>query len=145
MWSTEINPVAHAIAGAAIVDKATLDKLRLGELASIDAVTKGMGTIQDWKTLADMLNIAETMGLNGIGPEILPYCEQLTQSMVEAAERYQKTRKLGLSGEGIKALKEVYEYHDLQRTSISRSVYEQMIDKTWNLVRSKAGHVVELT
>lgn len=145
MWSTNINPIAHAIAGAAIVDKPTLDKLRLGELAAIDAVTRGLGTIQDWKTLADMLNIAETMGLNGIGPEVLPHCEQLTKSMIEAAERYQKTRKLGLPGEGIKALKEVYEYHDLQRTSISRSVYEQMIDKTWNAIKSKSCQVIELT
>jgi hypothetical protein len=32
VWSTQINPVAHAIAGAAVADSASLDKLRLCEL-----------------------------------------------------------------------------------------------------------------
>ncbi len=145
MWSTDINPIAHAIAGARIVDEDSLNKLRMSELAAIDAMTKGLGTVQDWKTLADMMNIAETMGLNGIGPEILPSCEQMATEMIAAAERYEKTRKMGLSGAGIQAVRDVYEYHDLQRTSIARSTYEQMIEKTWRAITNKTGRVVELT
>ena len=145
IWSTNINPVSHAIAGAAITDATTLNKLRVKELSAIDAITKGKGILEDWKTVADFLNISETMGNNGIGPEILPYCEQLTKAMLEAAKRYETTRKIVLSGEGIRALKEVYEYHDLQRTSIARSVYEQMIEKTWTAIQNKHATVVELT
>ena len=62
VWSTNINPIAHAIAGAAVSDKQSLDKLRLCELSAIDAMTKGMGTTEDWRWLADVINIAETMG-----------------------------------------------------------------------------------
>jgi hypothetical protein len=69
----------------------------------------------------------------------------MATEMIAAAERYEKTRKMGLSGAGIQAVRDVYEYHDLQRTSIARSTYEQMIEKTWRAITNKTGRVVELT
>ena len=144
VWSTNINPVAHAIAGAAVSDKQSLDKLRLCELSAIDAMTKGMGTTEDWRWLADVINIAETMGKAGIGPEVLPYCQEAQTSMLEAAERYQSTGKMGLSGQGIRAIKDVWEFHDIQRTSIARSEYERMIQKTANYIKSHGKDVVEI-
>jgi nucleoside-diphosphate-sugar epimerase len=60
VWATNINPVAHAIAGAAISDGRSLDKLRLCELSAIDAMTKGMGTTEDWRWLADVVNIGHS-------------------------------------------------------------------------------------
>jgi hypothetical protein len=144
VWSTNINPVAHAIAGAAIADKQSLDKLRLCELAAIDNMVHGRGTVEDWRWLADVLNIAETMGKSGIGPEVLPYCESAQKALYEAAKRYEETKKMGLSGVGIKAVKDVWEYHDLQRTSIARSEYEKMILKTANYIRSHGKNVVEI-
>lgn len=144
IWSTAINPIAHAMAGASFVDEISLSKLRLGELGAIDALSKGLGTVQDWKTVADMMNIAETMGRHGIGPEVLPYCQEAQQGLQEAARRYEKTGKMGLSGSAIQALREVYAYHDLQRTSIPRSKYEQMIEKTRRILTNKREGVVEL-
>ena len=144
MWSTAINPIAHAIAGASIVDEVALNKLRTGELSALEAMTMGRGELQDWKTLVDMMNIAETMGRNGIGPEVLPHCANAQQGLQEAARRYEKTGTMGLSGPTIQALREVYQYHDLQRTSISRSTYEQMIEKTRRILMNKPVNVVEL-
>ena len=145
VWSTNINAVAHAIAGAAVSDDAALNKLRLCELSAIDAMTKGMGTTEDWRWLADVVNIAETMGKHGIGPEVLPYCDAVQKALLEAAERYQNTGKMGLSGVGIAKVKELWEYHDLQRTSVARSEYEKMIKKTSNYIRSHGKDVVEIT
>ena len=145
VWSTDINPIAHAISGASIADKASLDKLRMHELGAIDAMTKGKGTVEDWRWLADVMNIAETMGVNGIGPEVLPHCQLAQQALFEAAKRYETTGKMGLSGLGIKAIKDVWEYHDLQRTSIARSEYERMIQKTANYIKSQGKNVVEIT
>jgi len=130
VWPTNINPIAHAIAGAAIPDSGALDKLRLCELSAIDNMVNGRATTEDWRWLADVVNIAETMGKAGIGPEVLPYCEASQQALLEAAERYQKTGKMGLSGVGLTSIKEMWEYHDLQRTSVARSEYEKMIRKT---------------
>ena len=144
VWSTSINPLAHAIAGAAVADDASLNKLRLCELAAIDAMTKGMGTVHDWRWIADVLNIAEMMAKNGIGPEVLEYCQKAQEALLEAKERFDKTGKMGLSGTGIRAVKDLWEYHDLQRTSVARSVYERMIQKTVNNVLSRGKEVVEV-
>lgn len=140
-----INSLAHGLAGACVADNASLNKLRICELSAIDAMTKGMGTTEDWRWLADIVNIGETMGKSGIGPEILPHCKEAQEAMLEAAERYQKTGKMGLSGQGIRAIKEVWEFHDVQRTSVARSEYEKMIRKTANYIKSHGKDVVEIT
>jgi hypothetical protein len=139
-----LNSLVHGLAGAAVADSKSLDKLRLSELSAIDAMTKGMGTTEDWRWLADICNIAETMGKSGIGPEVLPYCDAVQKALLEAADRYQKTGKMGLSGVGITKIKDLWEYHDLQRTSIARSEYERMIQKTANYICSKGKDVVEV-
>jgi hypothetical protein len=144
VWSTSIDTLAHAIAGAAITDKQALDKLRMFELNAIDNMVHGRGTVEDWRFIADYMNIAETMGVNGIGPEVLPHCQLAQQALFEAAKRYETTGKMGLSGLGIKAIKDVWEYHDLQRTSIARSEYERMIQKTANYIKNKGKNVVEV-
>ena len=144
VWSTTINPIAHAMAGAAITDQKALDKLRLSELAAIDNIVYGRGTVEDWRWCADFMNIAETMAKNGIGPEVLPVCQEVQQALFDAAKRYETTKKIVLSGVGIKALKDLWEYHDLQRTSIARSEYEKMIQKTANYIRSHGKDIVEI-
>lgn len=144
IWS-KINPIEHAIVGAAITPDTLLDKLRLTELSAIESMVKGHGTIADWRALVDMMNIAETMATNGIGVEVLPICELVQEEMASAAKRYEKTRKMGLTGVGIKNIKELYQLHDLQRTSISRSEYERMLQKTCDYIRSNNHRVVHLT
>ena len=144
VWSTSIDTITHAISGAAITDSVALNKIRMLELSAIDAFVKGRATLQDWRTVVDMLNICEMMGKSGIGPEALPSCEQATQSLHNAALRYEKTKKMGLDGLGLTAIKEVHEYHDLQRTSIARSEYEKMIKKTANYIKAKGKDVVEI-
>ena len=140
-----INPLRHAILGAGITETRVLDKLRIRELAAIEAMSKGMGTIVEWQELADMMNICEVMAsVGGIGPEALPHCQDAQKALEEAARRFESTGKMGLSGVGLNAIKEVYEYHDLQRSSVPRSVYEQMIIKTRNRVKSKSKEVVEI-
>lgn len=139
-----INPIAHAIAGASITDQESLDKLRLVELAALDAMTRGQGGVEEWRTLVDMMNVSEVMGMSGIGPEVLPHVEIAQAELHRAAKRYEETKKMGLSGVGIKALREIHEYHDLQRTSICRTEYERMIDKTRNRIRSGAAEVVHV-
>jgi len=144
IWN-KVNPIEYAITGASITTQDKLDKLRLNELSAIESMVKGNATTGDWRVLVDMLNIAETMATNGIGIEVLAVCEIVQKEMKSAAHRYEKTRKMGLTGTGIRYLKELYEYHDLQRTSISRSEYERMIEKTINYIRSNNHRVVHIT
>lgn len=145
VWATNIDVVGHAIAGAAVSDKQALDKLRLCELSAIDAMTKGVGTPDDFRWLCDVLNISECMAKDGIGIELIEICEKAQKELLDAKDRYDKHGKLGLSGEGIKVLRELLEMHDLQRTSVARSIYEKAIRKTANRIKSRSSEVVEIT
>tara|TARA_R110000868_G_scaffold3882_1_gene23849 strand:+ start:204 stop:662 length:459 start_codon:yes stop_codon:yes gene_type:complete len=139
-----IDSVTHAIIGAAITQRDKLDKLRMLEYSALDSMTKGSGTVTDWRTLVDVLNLAEMMGKNGVGPEVLPICEKAQNSLHKAAMRYQETMRMGLDGEGIKAIRDLIEYADLQQGSISRSEFERYIQKTKDHIRSNSNLVVEI-
>ena len=51
---------------------------------------------------------------------------------------FKATGRMGLDGPGLQALRELYAFHDLQRQSVSRSVYERAIVKTAQKVRGAA-------
>lgn len=48
VWSTAINPIQHAIEGAAITSEALLNQLRARELAAVEACRTGSATLQEW-------------------------------------------------------------------------------------------------
>jgi hypothetical protein len=139
-----IDPITHAIVGAAITHRDKLDKLRMLEYSALEAMTKGQGTVTDWRTLVDVLNLSEMMAKNGIGPEVLPICEKAQEGLHKAAMRYQETLNMGLDGQAIQALRELIQYADLQQSSISRSEFEKYIQKTRNYIKSNGELVVEI-
>ena len=121
-----------------------MDKLRLLEYSALEAITKGSGTISDWRTLVDVLNLSEMMGKNGVGPEVLPICQKAQDALHKAAMHYQKTLHLVFDYQGIEALRELIEYADLQQSSIPRSEFEKYIQKTKNYIKSHGDKVVEI-
>ena len=144
IWNL-IDPITHAIVGAAITHRDKLDKLRMLEYSALESITKGNGTVSDWRVLVDVLNLSEMMGKNGVGPEVLPICQKAQESLHKAAMRYQETMQMGLDGEGIKSCRDLIEYADLQQSSISRSEFERYIQKTKDYIRSHGDRVVEIS
>lgn len=136
-----VDPIAHAIAGAAITTDDCLQQLKDKEQAAIEAMRTGQATVYTWQELVDMNNICQVMARNGIGPEALPDCMMAEIELKHAAKRFESTGKMLLTGTGLKAINEVMEWHQLQRTSISRSEYERMIQKTRNKLKSKSKDV----
>lgn len=133
-----VNPIEHAIQGVAVTDKARLDKLRLLELSALEAFRTGKAKPDDWRALADMNNVAQIMAEKmGIGPEVLPACEAAEQALGAAHQRYVGKGRLGFTGPELQALRDLAEFHDLQRTSISRSDYERAIKMTGDRIRSQ--------
>jgi hypothetical protein len=143
VWAL-LDPIAHGIIGAAITPRNILDKLRFTEYSALDAMVKGMGTIQDWRTLVDLLNLAEMMAKNGVGPEVLPVCQKAQESLHKAAMRYQETMKMGLDGQGIQAIRDLIEYADLQQGSVTRAEFERLVQKTRDYIKSNGNLVVEI-
>lgn len=143
IWA-KVNPIEYAITGARVASDDKLNKLRMRELSAIESMCKGVGTVADWMTLVHVLNVSETMGSAGVGIEVLPFCELVQDELQAAARRYETTQKMGLSGAGIKHIKELIALHDLQRQSISCSEFERLIDKSNNNVRSNHQRVVHI-
>lgn len=131
-----VNPITMAISGAAITPADVLDKLRMVELSAIESFTHGRATKADWKALADMLNVCQTMATGGVGPEAIEVCDRAQEGLAESRERYERTKRMGLSGPAIQAMRDLAEYHQLQRTSVSRGEYERWIQKTRNRILS---------
>lgn len=137
-----INPVSFVLEGVVVTPKADLDKLRLRELAALESFAKGMAKLQDWSDINAMSNLAETMARLGVGrDEVLPVCAKVQDELMNAAKRFEATRKMGCTGPGLQAFRELFEYHDLQRTSVPRCEYERFIEITANRIRSQAPEV----
>ena len=139
-----VNPILHAIEGIRPPTGDKLDLLRTHELTAIEAFRTGTATVEDWSKVVGMMNLAENLGKAGIGPEALEYCDELHQHLIASAKRYETTHKMGITGPGLQCLRDVYEFHDLQRTSISLSEYEKHIKCTANRIRSKAPEVTDV-
>jgi len=130
------NPIALAIDGARVTDDARLDKLRLLELSAMQAFATGAATVDDWRTVADLTNLAQTMCDMGVGPEVMPAALQVESVLSEAHQRFIATGRMGTTGPGLHAMRDLQEWHHLQRTSVARSVYEAAIVRTANRIRS---------
>lgn len=144
VWNL-INPLRHAIEGAAVTPESALDGLRVRELAAIDAFVRGSATVGDWSDVNAMLSLAETMARAGIGrDEVLPVCAAAQVHLIEAARRYEKIGRMGTSGPGLESFRELFRWHDLQRQSVSRGEYDKAIQTTCNRIKSQAPEVVAL-
>ena len=137
VWK-KVDTIRHAIEGASITPPAQRDKLAMRELAAIDAFVRGRAGLQEWQDLAALNNITQTLATMDIGRDAMPDCHKAEVALVEAAQRFERTGKMGLSGLGIRAVREVCAWHDAQRQVIPRSKYEQALRLT--VARVKSGH-----
>lgn len=130
-----VNPIRHAIEGAAVTTGTELDKLRYIELSAIEAFANGKATMAEWHELEALTSIATVMSQHGIGVEVMSVCMQSRDHLDQALERYKRIGKMGGTGPALQCWRDLYEYHDLQRGSISRGEYESLIRETTNRIR----------
>lgn len=135
------NPISMAIAGAALTDTASLDKLRLRELSALEAFRTGRATEDEWRDLADMLNVSETFCRDGVGPEARETCLQAQDALGAAHRRLREHGRLVFTGEELQILRHAFEYADLQRSSVSRGQFERVVQKTIDRIRSAAPDI----
>lgn len=136
-----VNPIDYAIKGVTRADDEALNKLRLLELSSLESITKGTGSKEDWHCLVNCLNLTTIMAENGIGPEAMDCCLKAQQALEEAQKKFNERQRVVLTGPGIQACRDMLEYAALQQSSIDRSTFERMIQKTLNCLQSKGKKV----
>lgn len=136
VWYAKGSGIEIAIQGATITSEADLDRLRMLELSAIETFAKGQATRVEFGHIADMMNLAMTMTTMGIGREAMPACDALQAGLIEIQSRWKTTKKLGVTAANLKAMREVFVYHDEQRKAIDRSTYERAITTCSNRIRS---------
>ncbi len=139
------NPIEYVKEGLVVTPDEDLNKLRMMELAALEAFRMGQATLAEWHRIKAMMNVAETMARSGIGEEVLSVCMQAQDHLIDAARRFERIGRMGASGPALQCWRDLYEYHDLQRISVPRAEYEKFIQKTHDRERSKAPEVIDLT
>lgn len=134
-------PVTHAMVGAAITDKESLDILRKKEDGSMAAFRNGAATKHDWNNINAVVRLAESMADAGIGPEVMVHVKIAEMHLLDAQDRFKRLGKMGSTALGLLSFQDIIEYHDLQRTSVARSVYERHIKRVTDMVRSRSSKI----
>ena len=134
-------PVTHAIVGASITDEESLDILRKKENGSIEAFRNGAAAPHDWNNINAVVQLAESMAAANIGPEVMVHVKIAEMHLIDAHDRYKRIGKMGSTGPGLQSFQDIIEYHELQRTSVSRSVYESHIKRVTDMIRSKSPKI----
>ena len=141
------DPVAYAIQGARLTPQAAVLRQRGMELEAIDAMATGKADQNTWGILHAMVILSETMGKAGVGPEALPAAGAALAALDESWGRFAATRRMGITGPGLQALREVFEYLDLQRQSVSLREFiayvRRGIDIGGRRFDEKHGHTIK--
>jgi hypothetical protein len=137
----KVCPITHAIVGACITDEETLDLLRKKEQGSLEAFRTGVAEKKDWNNINTVAQLAESMAQANIGPEVMVAVKIAEMHLLEAKERFERIGKMGTTGLGLQAMKDLLEYHELQRTSVPRSAYETHVNRVGNLIRGKSPKI----
>jgi hypothetical protein len=134
-------PVTHAIVGASITDEESLEILRKKENGSMEAFRNGAAAPHDWNNINAVVRLAESMAAANIGPEVMVHVKIAEMHLIDAHDRYKRIGKMGSTGPGLQSFQDIIEYHELQRTAVSRSVYESHIKRVTDMIRSKSPKI----
>lgn len=138
----KVNPIEHALLKHSLMPKDETDKLALRDLASLDAIVHGHGGMQEWSDINVSNNICQTLAEMGYGPEALETTKAVEVALIDTARRFEKTTRMGLTGPALKVIRDMLEYHDLQRQSVTRATYEKAINLV--IAHTKSGHAIDV-
>lgn len=133
--------MTHALTGASITNEASLKILRDKEHGSLEAFKNGTATNHDWNNINAVVSLAESMADSDIGPEVMVHVKIAEMHLLDALERFKRIGKMGSTALGLQSFKDIIEWHELQRTAVSRSVYEKHIKRVTDMIRSKSPKV----
>jgi hypothetical protein len=137
----KVCPITHAMVGASITAEESLEVLRKKERGSLEAFRIGAANRQDWNNINAVVQLAESMAAANIGPEVMLHVKIAEMHLLDAKDRWGRLGKMGSTGPGLQSFQDIIEYHELQRTAVSRSVYESHIKRVTDMIRSKSPKV----
>lgn len=130
--------------GVAFLTDSEVETLRLRELSAINTFAEGVATLQEWSDVDALQGLCEIMAIKGCGVEALPIALE-AQDILRTLARGYTGEKMSITKDEASVFRDLYAFHDLQRTSICRSEYENYIELAANHKRSKSYLVEEIT
>lgn len=95
---------------------------------AINAMTNGYADKVHFDTLAYALNIGGVLAANGIGEEYAELIPPAKAALNRCRDRWEKTGKFGLDGEGLQAIKDVADLHRAQMEVTTLAELEAAVD-----------------
>lgn len=96
---------------------------------SIDALAGGYAEKNHFDTVVYALNIGVILAENGIGAEYLDLLRPASAAMARCKERYLKTERFGLDGDGLQAIRAVADLHEAQLAAATHGELAAAIDE----------------
>jgi len=118
------HPVRLAMLGAAPPTDAELIDLRSAELLALAALAEGRAKAADLFEIGRRLKVADYMGRQGIGPEVLALVDPCLR-VLDLAKR--DPVAAGQDAEGVAAVRELLDMHDQQRCALTPAEFEALL------------------
>lgn len=98
----------YAALGATVLTEREHQALSLGLLSSLDSIARGEHPGRaEWDDMADVVNVLDTLRVQGVIDLDAGDVERVEASMAEAAERHNAGRGLRMDGPGLSLLREL--------------------------------------
>lgn len=104
--------IAFVIDGVRPIDDEKARLLLAAEHLALDAFRAGTATQTHWRTIADVVNLSETLARMGVGrDEVSPVLAIVEQHLGDAHAQFLRTNQVATTPEGLQAMVDLVEYH----------------------------------
>jgi len=136
------NNVLAIFGGMGSAHHAHLRKNQVKTHAAMTNLAQGRGTLDDWKRIAGVLNIANVMSEQGIGAEFTAALAAAQDAMLKVGKRaVQNAGRFVFTGPELQSLNEALEIHDAQLENSRAVDVDRAADEVMRRERHRIDHV----
>lgn len=123
------NSVEHVVVGLNPPSDALRTELLLHAHLSLQAVTHGTGTDDDWDQLTNVLNVSAVLAEGGVGGMYLEDLRQAQTAHAMCGKRKLAKGRFGYSGAELQQMKYAVDIHEAQLQAATVAHLEQALDE----------------
>lgn len=130
------NPLARLMP----VPRAVRDRLVLRAYTALEAIARGEHPgEQEWRDLADVINVLETLTLTMRRLPVLTmaYVETASESLRDAVKRFDSTQTVRVDGPGLAALRGALEIYEQAMATFTEAVMLEAFETTKRVIEQK--------
>ena len=137
------NPVLMAIENASLISARRNAEYTSSEIQALKNMATGQFGDHEWVVMVDVANMAEVMAKSGVGHEVIPIAAEAQVVLAHIRKRKKEEGTFTCRPDEIFVLRELQEYHDLQRQSVAYGQYLGFAKRVANYVRGGNGNTYQ--